>query len=76
MKTEGGHGEAGAIALVSAHRAFQGKSVGPGCFIANASVTSKATCRTSIIGFAPLWLTSDLEEASEAAGKGAPRECR
>lgn len=38
-----GHEEKGAIPLICALRAFQGKAVGPACFIANASVTSKGT---------------------------------
>lgn len=44
-KSEGGknrgRGEKGAIPLICTLRAFQGKAVGPACFIANASVTSK-----------------------------------
>lgn len=36
-----GHVEKGAIPLICALGAFQGKDVGPACFIANASVTSK-----------------------------------
>lgn len=38
-----GHGEKGAIPLICALGAFQRKAVGPACFIANASVTSKGT---------------------------------
>lgn len=40
---DGGRAERGAIPLICALGAFQGKAVGPACFIANASVTSKGT---------------------------------
>ena len=73
MKKDRGRVERGAIPLICALGAFQGKAVGPACFIANASVTSKGTLRTSIIGFALHLLTSDPAEASGAGG-GAPRE--
>lgn len=76
-KTEGEkdrrHVEKGAIPLICALGAFQGKAVGAACFIANASVTSKGTYRASIIGLALHSLTSDPEEASEMGGD-APRE--
>lgn len=74
-KTEGErrHVERGAIPLICALWAFQGKAVGPACFIANASVTSKGTLRTSIIGFALHLLTSDPEEASETGGRAPER---